>query len=66
MEIAAFAAGGVLAVLILMFVVSRLGRRSDVYGDVMAFEQARRALGRDVPPDATMRPAVELHHRRSA
>ncbi|MDQ1702632.1 MAG: hypothetical protein QOF57_1884 [Frankiaceae bacterium] len=67
MEIAALAAIGVLAVVILLVAASRHGRRTDVFADVVAFEQARRALARDVPAVAQSRPDVIVtDERRSA
>jgi len=68
MEIAAYAAIGALVVGLLLVVAWRLRPRSDVFADVMAFEQARRALARDVPGGSqTPRPDVIItEERRSA
>ncbi|MCU1675587.1 MAG: hypothetical protein JWM93_345 [Frankiales bacterium] len=68
MEIAAYAAIGVLAVVLLLIAAWRRGRRTDVFADVVAFEQARRALARDVSEETKApRPDVILTgERRSA
>ncbi|MDQ1681767.1 MAG: hypothetical protein QOH99_308 [Frankiaceae bacterium] len=66
METAAFAAIGVLAVLLLLFAAAKFGRRPDVFADVVAFEQARKALARDAPADPRTSALVELPSRRSA
>ena len=66
MEIAAFAAIGMLAVLLAVVVAARSARRTDVFADVVAFELARKALARDAPADPRMRPAVVPLERRSA
>jgi hypothetical protein len=49
MGIAAYAAIGALAVALLLVTAWRRRSRGDVFADVVAFEQARRALARDVP-----------------
>jgi hypothetical protein len=66
MTFAVFAAIGVLALIIGVALVSRRGRRTDVFADVMAFELARRALGRD--NETHQRPQVIIEHdeRRTA
>ena len=66
MEIAAFVAIGVLAVLLVLVAVAKYGRRPDVFADVVAFEQARKALARDAPADPRTRSLVELQSRRTA
>ncbi len=63
MHTAAYAAIGALAVALALIAAWRLRPRSDAFAAVLAFEQARRALGRDVAAGSGVRPAVELQRR---
>jgi hypothetical protein len=66
MTFAAYAAIGVLALIVAVALASRRGRRADVFADVMAFEMARRALGRDDQKPQRPEVIVEPDQRRTA